>query len=275
MAHKDIISKNILKRILLDIAVYLFKLDLVDAELLSTEEQRIEDRRSDLLAKVTAAHGESFILHLEIQNNNDRDMPVRMLRYLTDIKLAHPGYAVHQCLVYIGAAPIKMRNSLDSPQLSYHYDLVDMRDIDYHMLYDSDSPDALVLTILCDFRGHDPDEMVVHILQKLHAMTRHDEKRQREYLQMLEILADNRHLNVNIQEAYDMLHIEIERLPSYQKGMKKGIEEGVERGMEIGEHKRSLEIARKLLAMNFGPEQIIAITRLSLTEIQQLATTEE
>ncbi|TAL46993.1 MAG: hypothetical protein EPN89_09530 [Methylovulum sp.] len=197
MAHKDIISKNILKRILLDIAVYLFKLDLVDAELLSTEEQRIEDRRSD------------------------------------------------------------------------------MRDIDYHMLYDSDSPDALVLTILCDFRGHDPDEMVVHILQKLHAMTRHDEKRQREYLQILEILADNRHLNVNIQEAYDMLHIEIERLPSYQKGMEKGIEEGVERGMEIGEHKRSLEIARKLLAMNFGPEQIIAITRLSLTEIQQLATTEE
>jgi len=76
-----------------------------------------------------------------------------------------------------------------------------------------------------------------------------------------------------------MLHIEIERLPSYRKGMKKGMEkgmeEGVERGMEIGEHKRSLEIARKLLAMNFGPEQITAITRLSLTEIQHLATTKE
>ena len=259
MAHKDVISKHILKRILLDMAIYLFKLDLVDAELLSTEDQRIEDRRSDLLAKVVSAQGDTFILHLEIQNDNDRVMPVRMLRYLTDIKLAHPKHRIHQCLVYIGAAPVNMRNTLASPQLSYHYDLIDMRDIDYQTLYNSDSPDALVLAILCDFRGNDPDEIVVHILQKLHALTRHDEKRQREYLQILEILADNRHLNINIQEAYAMLHIEIERLPSYQKGMEKG------------EHKKSLEIARALLSLNFMPEQVAAITQLSLSEIQQLS----
>ena len=36
MGHKDIISKGILKRILLDMAVNLFQLDLIDAELLST-----------------------------------------------------------------------------------------------------------------------------------------------------------------------------------------------------------------------------------------------
>lgn len=38
MGQKDIISKRILRRLLLDMAVYLFQLDLVDAELLSTEE---------------------------------------------------------------------------------------------------------------------------------------------------------------------------------------------------------------------------------------------
>jgi len=278
MAHKDIISKHILKRILLDMAIYLFKLDLVDAELLSTEEQRVEDRRSDLVAKVVSAQGDTFIMHLEIQNNNDSTMPVRMLRYLTDIKLAYPEYPVHQCLVYIGAAPLNMSNILSSPQLNYHYERIDMREIDYQTLYNSDSPDALVLAILCDFRGNDPGEMVIHILQKLHALTRHDEPRQREYIQMLEILADNRHLNINIQEAYDMLHIEIERLPSYQKGIEKGIEKGMEKGMEKGiekgreegEHKKSLEVARTLLSMNFIPEQIAAITQLSLSEIQQL-----
>ncbi len=41
MGQKDIISKDILKRLLLDMAVYLFRLDLIDAELLSTEQQRI------------------------------------------------------------------------------------------------------------------------------------------------------------------------------------------------------------------------------------------
>lgn len=86
MGQKDIISKSILKRLLLDMAVYLFKLELVDAELLSTEEQRIEDRRSDLVARVTPVQGEPFILHLEIQNTNDDQMPARMLRYLADIQ---------------------------------------------------------------------------------------------------------------------------------------------------------------------------------------------
>ena len=144
MGQKDIISKSILKRILLDMAVYLFNLELVDAELLSTEEQRIEDRRSDLVAKVTTVHGDPFILHLEIQNANDDQMPARMLRYLANIQLAH-ACRVHQCLVYIGAGRLTMAAGLESPQLQYRYEMLDMRDIDYRTLYDSQSPDALVL----------------------------------------------------------------------------------------------------------------------------------
>ena len=83
MSQKDIVSKGLLKHLLVDMARYLLRLDLIDAELLSTEEQRIEDRRADLVAKVKPAQGDRFILHLEIQNANDGQMPVRMLRYLT------------------------------------------------------------------------------------------------------------------------------------------------------------------------------------------------
>ena len=112
MHQKDIVSKSLLKRLLLDMATYLLRLDLIDAELLSTEEQRIEDRRADLVAKVTPARGDPFILHLEIQNANDGQMPVRMLRYLTDIHLAHRGQRVHQCLIYIGPERLTMQAEL-------------------------------------------------------------------------------------------------------------------------------------------------------------------
>ncbi len=61
-----------------------------------------------------------------------------MLRYLTDIHLAHRGQRVHQCLVYIGAERLTMKAELDSPQLRYRYDLVDMHKIDYRTLYASD-----------------------------------------------------------------------------------------------------------------------------------------
>jgi predicted transposase YdaD len=279
MGQKDIISKGILQRLLLDMAVYLFRLDLIDAELLATEAQRIEDRRADLVAKVTPARGDPFILHLEIQNANDGQMAVRMLRYLTDIHLAYPGHRLHQCLVYIGAERLSMASGLDSPQLRYHYDVVDMRTIDYRTLYASDQPDALVLAILGDFGDDDPQAVVVRLLEKLRRLTEPDEGRLRECLSMLEILADNRHLNVNIQEAYAMLQIDIERLPSYQKGLEKGLEQGMEKGMEKGmeqgieqgleegEHRKALAVAWELLAMNFSPEQVAAITQLPLAEI--------
>ncbi len=263
MGQKDIISKTILKRLLLDMAVYLFRLDLIDAELLATEEQRIEDRRADLVARVTPAQGDPFVLHLEIQNANDGQMPVRMLRYLTDIHLAHPGDRVHQCLVYIGAERLTMASGLDSPQLCYRYDTVDMRAIDYRTLYASDRPEALVLAILGDFGDDSPQTVVVRLVEKLRRLTDPDEGRLREYLSMLEILADNRHLNIHLQEVYAMLQINIERLPSYQKGMEKGMEKGVEEGA----HRKALAVAETLLAMNFSPEQVAVITQLPLAEI--------
>jgi hypothetical protein len=72
MGDKDILGKDSIKRIAVDIAIYLLHLDIDPerVELLSTEQQRIEDRRADLVAKLEQ-HDRPFILHIEIQNNND------------------------------------------------------------------------------------------------------------------------------------------------------------------------------------------------------------
>ena len=70
MGQKDIISKQIFKRILIDVATYIFKLQLETVELIETEQQRIEDRRADLVARVIDNEANNFILHIEIQNNN-------------------------------------------------------------------------------------------------------------------------------------------------------------------------------------------------------------
>ena len=93
MGNKDIVSKQVIRHLAVDLATYLLKLD-IDAdslELLETEQQRIEDRRADLVARVRLRDsGQPFILHIEIQNNNDTRMAWRMLRYLNDIRLAYP-----------------------------------------------------------------------------------------------------------------------------------------------------------------------------------------
>ena len=88
----------------------------------------------------------------------------------------------------------------------------------------SDQPEALMLAILGDFGADEPPTVVRRLVEKLYTLTGADEKRLRECLSMLEILADNRHLTLNLQETCVMLQINLERLPSYQIGMEKGLE---------------------------------------------------
>ena len=58
------------------------------------------------------------------------------------------------------------------------------------------------------------------------------------------------------------------------EGMKKGLAEGVEKGlaegMEKGMNKRSLEIARKMLANGMDAATAMEITGLSESQLQQL-----
>ena len=118
MAEKDIISKQIFKRILVDVATYIFKLQLETVELIETEQQRIEDRRADLVARVVDSNGQAFILHLEIQNQNQSNMPDRMLRYLTDIRLNYPNEALFQYLLYIGKNALTMPDGIETAHRS-------------------------------------------------------------------------------------------------------------------------------------------------------------
>ncbi|MCK7580625.1 MAG: hypothetical protein MZV65_36620 [Chromatiales bacterium] len=118
-------------------AVYLFRLDLVDAELLSTEERRVEDRRSDLVAKVTPVRGESFYPasgNPERQRRSDgsADAPLLAERPVGASRL--PGSSM---LGLHRRRALTMASGLDGPQLRYQYEMVDMRDIDYRTLCDS------------------------------------------------------------------------------------------------------------------------------------------
>ncbi len=54
------------------------------------------------------------------------------------------------------------------------------------------------------------------------------------------------------------------------EGMEKGLAEGMKKGMEKGMNKRSLEIARKMLANGMDVATVMEITGLSESQLQQL-----
>ena len=54
------------------------------------------------------------------------------------------------------------------------------------------------------------------------------------------------------------------------EGMEKWLAEGMKKGMEKGMNKRSLEIARKMLANGMDAATVMEITGLSESQLQQL-----
>jgi predicted transposase YdaD len=149
---KDITTKEVLKQIAEDIAFYLLSLDVKEIEFVDKELQTVEKRESDLIGHCLI-NGIESILHLEIQNDNDSTMHLRMLRYYALIKTRYPDLPIHQCVIYIGRAKMKMIDHIQSYGLSYHYQLIDMHNIDCETLIAIDKPSALVLAVLCDFKG--------------------------------------------------------------------------------------------------------------------------
>ncbi len=225
MTRKDITSRTILKNIVTDIALYLFNMPLDTAELLETQNQRIEERRADLVVKARQGT-DTFILHIEIQNNNQADMPLRMMRYYTDIALCYPGYNIHQYLIYIGQNTLTMPDNITQPLFAYQYTLINMHTIDCSVFLQQNKPEAVVLTILCDFKGRDKYQVIQEIIRRIDQLTQNNSKQFSHCMLMLETLSDNRKLTPVVKEVEKMLSaIKLENLPSYEIGMEKGLSE--------------------------------------------------
>ena len=163
---KDITTKDTIKTITQDISKYILNLDVTDIEFVDKELQRVEKREADIVA-LCKVNGVKSILHLEIQNSNDKTMSKRMLRYYTDIKMRYDTLPIHQYLVYIGKPKLSMKETIVELNINFRYNIVDMHTIDCEKFLSMDSPDALVLSILCDFKDKDEMDILKYILARL------------------------------------------------------------------------------------------------------------
>lgn len=99
------------------------------------------------------------------------------------------------------------------------------------------------------------------ILTRLMAIQQNDFKTLREYVSMLEILASNCNLNLDSQQEFEMLEIEIEKLPSFLIGQERDIEQGA--------HNKAITIAKQLINLNLSLTEIAQITGLTIDELEK------
>jgi predicted transposase/invertase (TIGR01784 family) len=167
--------------------------------------------------------------------------------------------------------------------LDYTYTIIDMKTIDCDYFLQQDTPDALVLAILCDFKQRNPSEIVGYIIDRLQEYTKDNTQEFRKYMMMLEELSTNRDLKNIVKEQEMLSTLRYEDLPSYEIGMEKGIERGMERGrvegmergiekgMEKGKTETSYELAKKMKQEGIEIKMIAKITGLSIQTIEKLS----
>ncbi len=235
MSSKDIALKDIFEEIPHRLSKILAPAPI--KELLPTNFPSTE-LRVDFLARLE----DESILHIEFQSFNDPNMPFRMLRYYIAILERYPSSPIKQLLVYVGNRKLRMKSRLRLGNLSFSYEMIDIRQIDCKVLLESPDPMDRLLACLCKVE----DE--VYLIEKLiKTMEGMNEEERKDYLLKALTLTELRP-NLRIRLTEEVRHMPIVvrpediRLPKrklkkdilYRLGLEEGKRIGLEEGKQIG-----------------------------------------
>jgi len=267
---KDITTKETIKTITQDIAKYILEIEVTEIEFVEQELKRIEKREADIVAHCKV-NGAEAILHLEIQNDNDKTMHRRMVRYYNDIKMRFEHLPLFQYVVYIGKPKLKMKSTIVEEHLKFSYNIIDMHTIDCEKFLKMDTPDALVLAILCDFKDRDEKDVIGYILTRLQELTQGNSQKLGQCMLTLEELSTNRDLQNKLKEVESMLRdMKLEELPSYQiaieRNKDKWVSQGISEGISQGIFNTAIMMIKEF---HLSIEQVASKLNISIDELKK------
>lgn len=213
------------------------------------------ERKPDLLKKVISKDHQSFILHLEFQVANERDMVYRMLEYHA-LLLRKYKIPVRQYVIFMGEGIPNMVTHFNSQNLDYFFELKNLKDYDYENLLQSNIPEEVILAVLSSHKNQKPEEIVSKILQKIFQIVPDKIKLQR-YLKQLGILSNLRNLQEETFKQIEKMAFEydIETDYLFKKGKEKRNEEIIINMIKSGE---------------FSVEKIAEIANVEVEYVKQL-----
>ena len=192
-------------------------------KLLDTSLPEVKERRADFLVELE----DGSIFHLELQTQNDKNMPFRMLEYFVLISSKYPNRNIKQMVLYVGEKPLNMKDSIETENLSYSYKLMDIREISCEELLGSDSLTDKILGVLCNVEN--PERYFREVLTELYKLSDREKK---DYLKkLLNLLTIRPKLVLSFEKEERNMPITIDEElmkehPWFKRGEKKGKEEG-------------------------------------------------
>ncbi len=247
----DQIIKENLKGVVDVLIVKVLGIPMKGNIMLETKLQVTDEREADFILQIDPVEGKVFILHLEFQSTNDANMIYRMLRYYLYITETYK-LPVKQYVIYIGRNKLKMTHEIKSENLTFHYELVDMKNISCQPFLESENPEEIIMSILCDFENKGARMVIREILGKLKKRIK-EETVFSKYIRQLEVLSQLRNLQKTILEE------ESEMAIIYN------LEEDIR--FKQGKVEEKLQIIKKMSQQGLDLALIAKVTGLSEKEI--------
>lgn len=220
----DKIFKENIEAVISSIMQNVLEITAISMEELPDDIQHTKERKPDTLKKIIDDKGNTFVLQIEFQVKDEDEMVYRMGEYYFMLERKYK-LPIKQFVIFLGSDNPKMPTELDRERLKFSYPLVSLSTLDYHIFLNSDKPEEIILGILANFQGENPENALKKILVRVKETTKGDFSLNR-YFNQLRVLAQLRNLELNLKNAMDSIaeYIKEERDVLFLRGLDKGKE---------------------------------------------------
>ena len=260
----DKIFKENIEELIIPFAEKLLNINPKNLRDIPNDLQTTLERKPDFLKKVVADKTQKgkikdFILHIEFQTVDEKDMAHRMNEYYAILYRKYK-LDVHQYVFFIGTGKAKMEQLIEAKNLSFRFDVINMQDFSYELFLNSNKPEEVILAILADFGKTDSDTIIKNILQKIKDLPIENSIQKKTVIQ-LEVLSKLRKLQPQIIKHITAMALtyNIKEDVRYQQGKE---EERLE---------RATKTVLNMIRLNFPIEQIMEVAEVSKEFIQKVA----
>jgi predicted transposase YdaD len=232
------------------------------ARVLPTEIRFVKSFYPDILLEIGGK-----IIHIEIQVQQDKTLPERMLDYFYAIRKKY-GKTPTQIVLFVGKGnpppgKFEIKDEFGAQNLSFNFIVLDMKKIDPDEFIKSDKPEEVLVGVLAG-KFKDKPEIIKKVKKRIVEIVK-DEKEIAKYIDSISFLAGL--FDVEIEVKPMPIEVDIRKTFLYKwgekEGERRGIEKGKQEGLKEGE-KRGIEKGAILgiIQAKFGSQKVKLIKNI-------------
>jgi len=221
------------------------------AKILSTEIRFVKSFYPDILLEIGGK-----IIHIEVQVQQDKTLPERMLDYFYAIRKKY-GKTPTQIVLFVGKGnppPTKfeLKDEFQMQNLSFNFIVLDMKKINPDVFIKSDKPEEVLVGILAG-KFKDKPEIIKKVKKRIVEIVK-DEKEIAKYIDSISFLAGL--FDVKIELKPMPIQVDIRKTFLYKWGKEEGLKEGKQEGLKEGRQEGLKEAILLGVQIKFGKSKV-------------------